>query len=133
MAKKSQRPKLNWTDTEELAFLLIDEHPSVNPSKVSPPVLKSMVQALEGFGDKKKPEMKLLEDLRDRWLAERSEMEDELGPYEDFAGEDSDDLDEDAYREDRMVESTEGEAEDRDEVSLDEAFGDEDDDEEDPF
>ena len=129
MAKKSA--KLTWGDTEELAFRLIDEHPQLDPSKLTTNKLVELVTKLRDFGEKtRKPDVHLLEELQTRWHEERSEMEDELGPYQDLEVDEDSELDEDVYRDDKMVEDDDDE-DDRDEVSLDEAFEDEDEDEDD--
>lgn len=123
MAKKSA--KLGWSDTEEIAFLLIDAYPKLDPSKLSASRLTSLVSNLPGFGDKSKPETADLEAIQETWYEERSEMEDELGPFGPL-DEDSE-LDEEIYRDDRMVEDSD-DSDDTEEVSLDDAFGDEDED-----
>lgn len=123
MAKK--QTKLKWTDTEELTFRLIDQYPNLDPTRLSPDALIEHVISLPDFGEKRsKPDRLLLEDLQTRWFEERSDMEDELGPLEEPAG-DGEELDEDAYREDRMIED-----EDEEEESFSEPY-DEDDEEED--
>jgi len=126
MAKKPL--KLTWSDTKELAYLLIDKYPQTDPSKLSFGKIAEMVQALPEFsGGKAKPDIDLLEDLQTRWAGERSEMEDELGPVENVEDEDSE-LDEDIYRADRMIEDEDDEEEDEDEFdSYDDEFEDEED------
>jgi len=98
------KQKLKWTDTEEIAFRLIDQYPSKDPLKVRFTDLHRYVTELDEFGDNpKKSTESLLEGIQMRWLEERRDMEDELGPVED-EGEEDDTLDEDDYRDDEMVE-----------------------------
>lgn len=117
MAKKAEK-KLKWSDIEDLAFRLIDEHPQVDPSRLALASILDYVVALPDFGESsKKPGKDLLEELQERWAEERADMDDELGPLE----EPTEDLDEDEYRSDRMVDEQ------------DYSDDDEDDDEEDEF
>lgn len=94
---------LSWSNTKELAFLLIDEHPQVDPNRLSLAALQEMVLNLPDFTDSKDGASNdILESLRERWYSERMDMEDELGPLR--ASEDEDEeLDEDAYRADRVA------------------------------
>lgn len=131
MAKKSG--SLTWSDSKELAFRLIDEYPQVDPSKISQKNLIEFVKALPDFADSaKKPNIECLQDLRDRWFEERTDMEDELGPLEAIRGDEE--LDEDEYRDDRLVEESDDERDeddDNDTISFDEAFNEDDEDEDD--
>ena len=120
-----RQKKLSWADTEELTFRLIDEHPNVDPRKLSSQEIFEMVTELQDFSDKTKPNGARLEELATRWYEERSEMDDELGSLEDVA---SDDLDEDDYREDRMVD--EEVDEDSETMSLDDMEEEDEEDEE---
>lgn len=113
MAKKKSKTKspraekrsapgghLGWDDYVEIAFLLIDLHPRSNPKSISADALAAQIRELEAFGDETEPTAEQLEQIADRWHEERMEMEEELGPVVD---ESEEDLDEDDYREDRMV------------------------------
>lgn len=127
MGKKSQT--LGWSDTEELAFRLIDEHPDVDPTKLSPESVVELVLGLPDFGDRnKKPKLEVIEELQARWYEERADMEDELGPLQDM--DIDEDLDEDEYRDDRLVEDSD---EDDDSFSFDESYDEDDEDEEDLY
>lgn len=97
------KQKLKWTDTEEIAFRLIDEHPQMDPLRVRFTDLHKFITGLSDFSDNpKKSTEKILEDIQMRWYEERQEMEDELGPVQ--ASTEDEDLDEDDYREDEMAE-----------------------------
>jgi len=92
------KQKLKWTDTEEIAFRLIDEHPSIDPLRVRFTDLHKYITSLPDFGDNpKKSTESVLEAIQMRWHEERSEMEDELGPV---SSDEEGDLDEDDYRDD---------------------------------
>jgi len=127
MPKKPQK-KLNWSDLQEIAFRLIDEHPQRDPRRLSTHEIFEMVTELPDFSDKTKPAASKIEELATRWYEERSDMDDELGSLDDLPKEE---LDEDDYREDRQVEEVE--EEDSDTTSLDELEEDDDDEEEDKF
>jgi FeS assembly protein IscX len=104
MAKKSVK-KLKWDDVEDVAFRLIDEHPQVDPSRLAIATVVDMVRALPDFGEAtKKPSKDTVEAIQERWAEERDDMVDELGPLEEFQEE----LDEDEYRSDRMVDEEGG-------------------------
>lgn len=122
MAKTSK--KLSWSDTKELAFRLIDEHPQVNPTRLSAEELIDLVKDLPDFGERsKKPSMEVLEDLQARWFEERSDMEDELGPLSQAVG---DDLDEEEYRDDQLAEDSE----DEESLGFEEPYSEDDDEDE---
>ena len=42
---------MRWTDTQQIAEALYDEHPDVNPLKLRFTELHAMVLALDGFAD----------------------------------------------------------------------------------
>ena len=114
--------KLKWANTEDLAFRLIDEYPSLDPMSLKLTDIQKKVSNLPEFSDDvKKGKDTILEEIQKRWYEERSDMEDELGPMESAEVEDED-LDEDDYRDDTFAE---------DEVELD--SDDEDSDEDDEF
>ncbi len=108
--------KLKWTDVEEIAFRLIDEHPKMDPLKVRFTDLHKYITKLSDFGDNpKKSNEKILEEIQMRWYEERQDMEDELGPVEGGSGPDEEeDLDEDDFRDDQMVEDDLGGDDDQD-------------------
>ena len=117
------KQKLKWTDTEEIAFRLIDEHPEVDPLRVRFTDLHKYITSLPDFADNpKKSSESVLEAIQMRWHEERAEMEDELGPV---SSGDDDDLDEDDYRDDENVSEDEvagGDFDDDDDE--DDEFGD---------
>ncbi len=115
------KQKLKWTDAEDIAFRLIDEYPSMDPLKVRFTDLHKYITSLPDFSDSpKKSNEKILEDIQMRWYEERKDMEDELGPV---VAEVEEDLDEDNYRDDEMVEE-EGIVTDDDEDEDEDEFGD---------
>jgi FeS assembly protein IscX len=98
---KSAR-KLKWTDTEDIAFKLIDAYPNKDPLKLRFTDLHKYVMEIDDFGDDpKKSNEKILEAIQMRWYEERQDMEDELGPL--VASTDEDTLDEDDYRDDELA------------------------------
>ena len=119
MAKK----KLKWTDVEDLAFQLIDMHPSTDPMRLSLGEVAKKVTALPNFGGGPKPDSDVLEAIQQSWYEERSDMEDELGPLS--ADDSDDDLNEDEYRDDRMIDdevSVVSDDDDEDEDELGDGF-----------
>jgi len=60
---------------------------------------------------------------RSRGLKERSDMEDELGPISDGRADDDEDLDEDEYRDDRMVIEAQSTGADDDEEEEEDGLG----------
>ena len=119
-----KQPKLKWTDTEEIAFRLIDKYPDADPLKVRFTELHKYVLAIPGFSDDpKKSNEKILEAIQMTWLEERQDMVDELGPIS--GGEDDDDtLDEDDYSDERMTDDEDESDEDNDEDEDEDEFGD---------
>jgi len=116
------KQKLKWTDTEEIAFRLIDSHPSVDPLRVRFTDLHKYITSLPEFGDNpKKSSEGLLEAIQMRWHEERAEMEDELGPVS--SGEE-DDLDEDDYRDDEEAGGDDSSADSFDDDEEEDEFGD---------
>jgi FeS assembly protein IscX len=114
MAKR----KIKWSDSEDIAFQLIDKYPSADASKLSLEEIAKRASSLPNFSGSTKPSREDLEAIQRCWFEERSDMEDELGPIV-AESEENEDLDEDEYRNDRMID---------DEMSL--ALDDEDEDEE---
>jgi len=62
---------LQWTDVHDIAILLADSHPGMDPLKLRFTDLHAMVCALPGFaGDPKKSGEKILEAIQMAWLDE---------------------------------------------------------------
>lgn len=98
MSKK----KLKWGDAEDIAFLLIDKYPTTDANKLSLSEISKRASALPALAGSSKPSTEHLEAIQRSWFEERADMEDELGPIS-VAREEGDDLDEDEYRDDRMI------------------------------
>lgn len=99
-AESKSAKKWKWTDTEDIAFKLIDMFPQTDPLRVRFTDLHRYVTQMTEFGDDpKKSNEKILEAIQMRWYEERQDMEDELGPI-DSADEE---LDEDDYRDDELA------------------------------
>jgi len=97
--------KLKWSDSEDIAFLLIDKYPSVDPMRLSLDEVQKRAAALtELKGISGKPSDGVIETIQKVWFEERADMEDELGPFE---AEPVDDLDEDDYSSGRMIDEEE--------------------------
>ena len=63
--------KLTWRDTEDIAILLYEAHPDVNPLHVRFTDLHRWVTELDGFGDDpRKSNEGLLEGIQMAWLEE---------------------------------------------------------------
>lgn len=63
---------LTWTDTEDIAILLFETHPDVDPLTIRFTDLHKWVTDLPGFvGDPKKSGEKILEAIQMAWLDER--------------------------------------------------------------
>jgi FeS assembly protein IscX len=63
--------KLTWKDTDEIAYALIDNHPDVDPLKLSFPKLHKLVTELEDFGDEPdKSSESILESIQMAWYEE---------------------------------------------------------------
>lgn len=101
MAKSAKNAKkLKWTDTEDIAFKLIDLYPTMDPMRLRLADLQKKIVALPDFGDDpKKSSDSILESIQTTWFDERADMEDELGPLVAVT-DDEDTLDEDDYRDD---------------------------------
>ena len=62
---------MRWTDTQQIAEALYDEHPDVNPLKLRFTELHAMVLELDGFDDDpEKSNEALLEAILQAWLDE---------------------------------------------------------------
>lgn len=62
---------MRWTDTQQIAEALCDEHPDVNPLKLRFTELHAMVLELEGFNDDpEKSNEAILEAILQAWLDE---------------------------------------------------------------
>ena len=65
---------LQWTDVQDIAFMLAEAHPDTDPLKLRFTELHAMVLALPGFeGDPKKSGEKILEAIQMAWLDEVSD------------------------------------------------------------
>ena len=63
---------MRWTDTQQIAEALYDEHPDVNPLKLRFTELHAMVLELDGFDDDpEKSNEAILEAILQTWLNER--------------------------------------------------------------
>jgi len=63
--------KLTWKDTDEIAYALIDNHPDVDPLKLSFPKLHKLITELEDFGDAPdKSSESILESIQMAWYEE---------------------------------------------------------------
>jgi FeS assembly protein IscX len=63
--------KLTWKDTDEIAYALIDNHPDVDPLKLSFPKLHKLITELEDFGDDpEKSSESILESIQMAWYEE---------------------------------------------------------------
>ncbi len=62
---------MRWTDTQQIAEALYDEHPDVNPLKLRFTELHTMVLELDGFDDDpEKSNEAILEAILQAWLDE---------------------------------------------------------------
>lgn len=62
---------MRWTDTQQIAEALYDEHPDVNPLKLRFTELHAMVLKLDGFDDDpEKSNEAILEAILQAWLDE---------------------------------------------------------------
>ena len=62
---------MRWTDTQQTAEALYDEHPDVNPLKLRFTELHAMVLELDGFDDDpEKSNEAILEAILQAWLDE---------------------------------------------------------------
>ena len=62
---------MRWTDTQQIAEALYDEHPDVNPLKLRSTELHAMVLELDGFDDDpEKSNEAILEAILQAWLDE---------------------------------------------------------------
>ncbi|CDE74838.1 Fe-S cluster assembly protein IscX [Parasutterella secunda] len=62
---------MRWTDTQQIAEALYDEHPDVNPLKLRFTELHAMVLELDGFDDDpEKSNEAILEAILQAWLDE---------------------------------------------------------------
>lgn len=62
---------LKWTDVQEIAIQLYDNHPDVDPRYIRFTDLHAWVMALDGFGDAPdKSNEKILEAIQMAWIDE---------------------------------------------------------------
>lgn len=117
--------KLKWSDTEDIAFQLIDKYPTVDALRLSLPEIAKRVQTLPDFASASaKPNDEALQVIQKTWSEERADMEDELGPVTSDEFED-DDLDEDEYKDEKMIDEDDAsdlEDDDEDEDDLEDGF-----------
>ena len=72
-----------WTDIEDIALGLEEQHPGVDPMTVSFPKLRALVEGLPGFAaDPEHPvNEQILEAIQGEWIQERQDAEsDDDGP-----------------------------------------------------
>lgn len=68
--------EIDWTDTDEIGFRLLEAHPDVDPLGVRFTDLHAWVVALPGFkGDPKKSGEKILEAIQMAWLEEKQDAD----------------------------------------------------------
>ena len=62
---------MKWTDTQEIAIALSEQHPDKDPKSVNFVDLYKWVQALPGFGDDpKRCGERILEAIQQAWIDE---------------------------------------------------------------
>lgn len=65
-------PALNWTDVQQIAIELAEQHPDVDPVTVRFTDLHNWVLELDGFADDpKRSGERILEAIQQAWIAER--------------------------------------------------------------
>lgn len=65
-------PALKWTDVQQIAIELAEQHPDVDPVTVRFTDLHNWVLELEGFADDpKRSGERILEAIQQAWIAER--------------------------------------------------------------
>lgn len=63
--------KLNWKDSDEIAWALLDQFPDQDPLRLSFPKLHQMITALPDFGDDPaKSNEAILESIQMAWYEE---------------------------------------------------------------
>lgn len=69
----------SWTDFEDIALALVEEHPGVDPFEVTFPALREMVTELKGFEPEpgQKPNEQILEAIQVAWQEEIDDLDDE--------------------------------------------------------
>ncbi len=115
------KKKLKWADAEDIAFLLIDLYPQTDPMKLSLKEIERRASSLTDLKSGGKAKEEDLEEIQKIWFEERSDMEDELGPFEDEIDEE---LDEDDYRNDRMIDDDTDDFDTDDDDDDEDEFGD---------
>ncbi|WP_092485808.1 Fe-S cluster assembly protein IscX [Candidatus Ichthyocystis hellenicum] len=64
---------MNWTDIEDIAIALHEQHRDIDPLSLSFPKLRKMVLGLDGFDPEGRDcNEKILEVIQMAWLDERS-------------------------------------------------------------
>jgi FeS assembly protein IscX len=100
MARVKHEKTITWENVEELAFLLIDQYPKVDPSKLSLNDIGEFVLGLKGFsGTKKGKDESTLKLIQDRWYDERVDMDEEYGEMSALSAET---MDEDEFQDDAV-------------------------------
>lgn len=65
-------PALKWTDVQQIAIELAEQHPDVDPVTVRFTDLHNWVLELDGFADDpKRSGERILEAIQQAWIAER--------------------------------------------------------------
>lgn len=65
-------PALKWTDVQQIAIELAEQHPDVDPVSVRFTDLHNWVLELDGFADDpKRSGERILEAIQQAWIAER--------------------------------------------------------------
>jgi len=79
-----------WTDIEDIALALFEEHPDVDPTAVRFDRLREMVEELEEFEpeDDQTVNEQILEAIQAAWIEEVEDAEADLGGDEDEDDED---------------------------------------------
>jgi len=71
----------SWTDFEDIALALVEQHPDVDPFEVTFPDLREMVRELPGFEPEpgQKPNEQILEAIQVAWQEEIDDLADDDG------------------------------------------------------
>ncbi len=64
---------MHWLDVQQIAEALVDAHPTLEPSTISFPALKSLVLGLDGFHEEAGHPCneRILEAIQQAWIDER--------------------------------------------------------------
>lgn len=71
-----------WTDIDDIAIALEENHPDVDPLSVRFTALRELIEALDGFepDPEHRVNEQLLEAIQSAWIEERQDAEDDDGP-----------------------------------------------------